>query len=233
MLRAHKRSAHSACVYTQAMPLPTETRPLRRDAQANRDRIVTAARSAFAEHGIDAPVEEIARRAGVGMGTVYRRFPTKEELVDAVFEDTVRELAAVAREALEAGDAWEGFSGFLERAFVLHVENRGLKDVALNRGSQRSKSDAARAELRPLIALLVARAQEEGALRADFRPEDVPVLFWSISPLIAATSSVAPDFWRRQFGFVLDGLHTRAATPALHPPLTRAQLERASERRRG
>jgi AcrR family transcriptional regulator len=202
-------------------------RPLRRDAQANRDRIVAAARAAFAEHGIDASVEEIARRAGVGMGTLYRRFPTKGDLVDAVFEETLAELGAVAREALAAADAWDGFRTFLERAFVLHVENRGLKDVVLTRAPSRAKAEAARTRLRPLIARLAARAQAEGALRSDFSPADVPVLFWSVAAVIEATGAIAPDFWRRQLGFLLDGLRAEAATPALHAPLTRGQLDRA------
>ena len=94
----------------------TPERPLRRDAQANRERIVAAARAAFAADGIEVPVEEIARRAGVGMGTLYRHFPTKEDLVDAVLEDAFAEFVALAEQALAEEDAWAGFSGFLEQA---------------------------------------------------------------------------------------------------------------------
>jgi AcrR family transcriptional regulator len=213
------------------VPASTITsRPLRRDAQANRDRIVAAARAAFAASGIDASVEDIARRAGVGMGTLYRRFPAKEHLVDAVFEDTLAEIVAVAEEALAAEDAWAGFRSFLERAFVLHAENRGLKDV-LNRSPRRAKAEAARMRLRPLIRRLVERAQAQGSLRADFSPADVPVLFWTVARVIEATGEIAPDFWRRQLGFVLDGLRAEAATPLPHAPLTPAQLDRASGRR--
>jgi AcrR family transcriptional regulator len=210
----------------------TEPRPLRRDAQANRDRIVAAARQTFAERGIDAPVEEIARRAGVGMGTIYRRFPAKEDLVAAVFEETIAEFVAAARDALVAPDAWDGFRSFLERAFVLHVENRAIKDVALTSRSGLARADALRDRLRPLIARLVERAQAEGSLRPDFQPADVSVLFWSMGAVIDATASTAPDFWRRQLGFVLDGLRANAASAALHPALTRTQLTRASARRR-
>jgi AcrR family transcriptional regulator len=209
----------------------TATRPLRRDAQANRERIVAAARAAFAAHGIDASVEDIARRAGVGIGTVYRRFPAKEDLVDAVFADTLAEMEVVAREALAAEDAWEGFCGFLERAFALHAENRGVKDVVLARAPARARAEAARARMRPLIRLLVERAQAQGALRADFAPEDVPALFWAVGRVIEASGEVAPGYWRRPLGFVLDGLRASAATPVAHAPLTRAQLERASGRR--
>src|SRR5918912_906820 len=100
---------------------------LRRDAQANLDRILAAARDAFAAGGIDVSMDEVARRAGVGVGTIYRRFPAKDDLVDAVLEDAVDRLVEIAREALACEDAWEGFCLYLERVLDLHVENRGLK----------------------------------------------------------------------------------------------------------
>jgi AcrR family transcriptional regulator len=213
------------------MPSVTPARPLRRDAQANRERIVAAARATFAAGGLDASVEEIARRAGVGMGTLYRRFPTKDALVDAVFEDTLAEIETAGRDALAADDAWAGLCAFLDRAFALHEANRGLKDVVMTRSAARATAESARARLRPLIAKLVARAQADGSLRADFRPEDLPVLFWAVGRVIEATSEVAPGAWRRHVGIVLDGLRAPAATPLPRPALTRSQLDRASARR--
>lgn len=213
------------------MPSPTtEERPLRRDAQANRDRIVVAARAVFAAGGIDATVEEIARRAGVGMGTLYRRFPTKEALVDAVLEDAFGEFVRVAEESLAEEDAWAGFCSFLERALALHGADRGLKDLVATRRHGLARTEAMRARLRPLIRQLVERAQEQGTLRADFTPEDLPLVFWTGGRVIEATASVAPDFWRRYLGLLLDGLRAEAATPLPHPPLTRAQLDRATGR---
>lgn len=209
----------------------TPTRPLRRDAQANRERIVTAARAAFAADGIELPVEEIARRAGVGMGTLYRHFPAKEDLVDAVLEDAFEEFVSAAEQALAEEDAWEGLRGFLERVFALHAENRGLKDIIPTRAHGRARADAMRARMRPLVRRMVERAQEQGTLRADFSPEDMPVVFWTGSRVIEATASVAPDFWRRHLGLLLDGMRADAATPLPHPPLTRAQLNRATARR--
>ncbi|MGZ4320300.1 MAG: TetR/AcrR family transcriptional regulator [Gaiellaceae bacterium] len=206
-------------------------RPLRRDAQANRERIVAAARAVFAAQGIEATVEEIARRAGVGMGTLYRRFPTKEDLVDAVLEDAFGQFVHVAEEALAEDDAWAGFTGFLERSLALHGADRGLKDLVDSSEHGRVRADALRARWRPLIRRLVERAQEQGSLRADFTPEDVRVVFWTAGRVIEATAEVAPDFWRRYLALLLDGLRAGAATPLPHSALTRAQLDRAAGRK--
>lgn len=207
------------------------TKPLRRDAQANRDRIVAAARAAFATDGIEVSVEEIARRAAVGMGTLYRHFPTKEDLVDAVLEDAFDEIVGAAEQALAEEDAWHGLHGFLEHFFALHVKNRGLKDMLATQSHGRERAEAMRARMRPLIRRLVHRAQEQGALRPDFAPEDMPFVIWSVGRVIEETRGVAPELWRRHLGFLLDGLRAEAATPLPHPPLTRAQLNRVMERR--
>jgi AcrR family transcriptional regulator len=208
----------------------TTKRPLRRDAEANRERIVSAARAAFAAKGVQVPVEKIARSAGVGMGTLYRHFPAKEDLIDAVLEDAFAEFIGAAEQALAAEDAWAGFRSFLERVFELHVENRGLKDMLATRSHGRARVEAMRTRMRPLVSRLVERAQEQGALRADFTAEDMPLLFWTGDRVIEVTATVAPDFWRRHLGLLLDGLRAKAATPLPHPSLTRAQLNRATAR---
>ena len=209
----------------------TPVRPLRRDAQANRDRIVTAARAAFAADGIDVTVEEIARRAAVGMGTLYRHFPAKEDLIDAVLEDAFAAFVDAAEDALAEEDAWAGFCSFLEQTFALHAENSGLKDIITTRAHGRARAEAMRTRMRPLLRRLIERAQEQGALRADFTFEDMPVVFWAGGRVIEATAGVAPEFWRRHLGLLLDGLRAESATPLPHPPLTRAQLNRATGRR--
>src|SRR5215216_1876509 len=129
----------------------TLERPLRRDAQANRDRILVAARAAFAADGIDVSVEEIAGRAGVGMGTLYRHFPAKEDLIDAVLEDAFAAVIDAAEQALAEEDAWAGFRGFFESVFALHVENSGLKDIIATRAHGRTRAAAMRARIRPLL----------------------------------------------------------------------------------
>ena len=206
----------------------TSPRPLRRDAQRNRDLILAAAREAFAAEGLDVPVEDIARRAGVGMGTLYRRFPSKEDLVDAVLVDAFEQYAEAAEAALAADDAWAGFCAFLEQALALHAENRGLKDVVATHERGRERATAMRARVRPVLRRLIDRAHEQGSLRADFTPEDIPLLFWTGGRVVEATSSVAPELWRRFLGLMLDGLRASSATPLPRPPLTRTQLDRVT-----
>jgi AcrR family transcriptional regulator len=209
---------------------PTSEKTLRRDAQRNRDRIVASARILFARDGVEATVEEITRHAGVGMGTLYRHFSTKEELVDAVLEDAFAELVGTAEQAVAEEDAWAGFKVFLEQAVALHAANRGLKDVVATREHGRKRAGAMRARLRPLLRRLIERAQAQGTLRPDFTPEDIPLLFWTSGRVIEATATVAPEFWRRHLGLLLDGLRAEAATPLPHPPLTESQLNRATGR---
>jgi AcrR family transcriptional regulator len=210
---------------------PAKTRPLRRDAQANRDRIVAASRVVFAAEGVDVPVEEIARSAAVGMGTLYRHFPAKEDLIDAVLEDAFAAFVGAAEQALAEEDAWEGFCGFLERVFALHAENRGLKDIIATQAHGRARAEAMRTRMRPLLRRLIERAHEQGSLRADFTAEDMPIVFWTGGRVIEATAGVAAELWRRYLGLLLDGLRAEAATPLAQPPLTAAQLKHATARR--
>ena len=211
--------------------MSTATKALRRDAQRNRERIVSSARTLFARDGADVSVDDITREAGVGMGTLYRHFPTKEALLDAVLEDGFDELVQRAEEAAEAEDAWAGFTGFLEQALAQHAANRGLKDVLATHDPGRERAQAMRERIRPLLERMIERAQAEGALRPDVTAEDVPLVFWSGSRVIETTESVAPDLWRRYLGLLLDGLRAEAATPLPAPPLTRAQWAKAARRR--
>jgi len=210
---------------------PVDTKALRSDARRNRERLVASAHELFAVSGLDVPVEEITRHAGVGMGTLYRHFPTKEDLIDAVLEDAFTGLLDAAKEAADAEDAWAGLTSFLERALAEHVGNRGLKDIIAMRAHGRERTEALRARIRPLLRRLIERAQEQGSLRADFAPEDLPLVFWSADRVIEATAGVSPDFWRRYLALLLDGLRAEAATPLPHPPLTRAQLTRVTKSR--
>jgi AcrR family transcriptional regulator len=202
---------------------------LRSDARRNRERLVASARELFARSGVDVPVEEITRRAGVGMGTLYRHFPAKEELIDAVLEDAFAQLVRCAEKAAANEDGWAGFTGFLEDALALHAADLGLKDVLVAHEHGRRRVAALRAQMQPLLRATIERAQEQGTLRSDFTPEDLPVVFWTTGRVIDSTAGIARDYWRRYLALLLDGLRAEAATPLPRPPLTRSQLARATK----
>jgi AcrR family transcriptional regulator len=212
----HKRIEHSA--YT----VPAE-RPLRRDARENRDRILVAARAAFAERGIEVGVDEIACRAGVGMGTLYRRFPTKDALIDAVFEEHLDAIAAAAEEALELADPWEGFLRYLDRIVEQQAADRGLSELLGAHLRSEHLLTRGRTRIRPLVEELVRRAQAAGSLRPDVVFEDISVLLWTTGRVIDATRDVEPDFCRRYLALAVDGLRASGATPLPRPPLTPEQ----------
>lgn len=177
-------------------------------------------------------MREIARHAGVGVGTLYRHFPARGDLIDAVLAESFEELVALAESALAEPDAWRGFTRFVEEALVLHGGNRGLKDVVETNEHGRTRAQAMRRRLRPLVANLVARAQEHGELRSDFTPQDIALLFWGSDRVIELAGDVAPELWRRQLAFVMDGLRSANATPLPAPPLTDAQLRRVGAKPR-
>ena len=189
---------------------------------------MSSARALFATAGLEASVEDVTRHAGVGMGTLYRHFATKEELIDAVLEEAFEEFLHVAESALEEPDPWTGLCMFFEQAVAMHAENRGLQDVVSTRAHGLARAAAMRRQLRPRLVRLVERAQEDGSLRADFAAGDITLLLWGAHGVIECGSAVAPESWRRYLGFVLDGLRSEAATPQHHAPLTRAQLDRAT-----
>src|SRR4051794_17057017 len=139
----------------------SSTRPLRADAERNRARILAAAAEVFAERGLDASLDDIAAHAGVGIGTVYRRFPDKDALIDALFEDKIDQAVALADEALEIEDPWEGFTTFMRGMCRMQAQDRGFKDALLVlRGPGRERVAAARERIAPRALKLLARAQD-------------------------------------------------------------------------
>jgi AcrR family transcriptional regulator len=213
------------------VPAAIAEKPLRSDARRNRERLVASARELLASEGVDVSVDEITRHAGLGMGTLYRHFPTKDELVDAVLEDAFAELVELAERAAAAEDAWAGLTEFMEEALASHAANRGLKDMLAARGQGASRAHAMRERIHPLLRRLIERAQAQGALREEFTTEDLSLVFWSVGRVIERTADVAPEQWRRQLGFLLDGLRAPAATPLPVPALSRRQLARAVRRK--
>jgi AcrR family transcriptional regulator len=166
----------------------------------------------------------------VGVGTLYRHFPTRADLVDAVLAESFEELVAVAQSALAEPDAWHGFTHFVEEALVLHGRNRGLKDVVETHAHGDARTEELRKKLRPLVAQLVERAQADGSLRQDFTPQDIALVFWSSDRVLELAGDVAPELWRRQLGFMFDGLRAGNASPIAAPPLTEQQLRRVGRK---
>ena len=199
----------------------------RRDAQRNRELLVTTARETFSELGVDAPLDEIARRAGVGVGTLYRHFPTRSSLVEAIVAERVDEFLEVARVALTRADGWEALVGFLEGALALQTGDRVLREIFLRYPPGDGRLADARGQLAALLEELLERARSQGTLRPDFTVADLALLLWSFAPVIDATADCAPWAWRRHLHLVLDGLRASAATAPGEPPLDPAQLAEA------
>jgi AcrR family transcriptional regulator len=210
---------------------PSTQRPatrLRRDAQRNRDAILVAARQVFCELGLEAPLEEIARQAGVGIATLYRRFPNRAALVDAVLADTVEAHITVAERALATDDPWDGFAFYLEQSCRLQAADRGLNDVMGMRFPRATAVEAAKTRLFDLVAQVVDRAQQSGQLRADITMEDLAFLNWANARILPAVRAAgAPDAWRRHLGWLLDGFRADRAHPLPVPPLSPPQVHRA------
>jgi AcrR family transcriptional regulator len=197
--------------------LPSE-RPLRRDAERNRQRILDAARVVFAERGLSGSHDDIAREAGVGVGTVYRRFPDKEQLIDALFEARIEEIADIARAAADHADPWEALVGFLARAQELQSEDRGLKEIVLGGARGAERALAARALIAPLVIQLLQRAQAAGVVRSDIEPTDLPLIQLAIGTIAESSRDVAPDVWRRLMTLVFDGMRADCARSELASP---------------
>jgi len=206
----------------------TPARRLRRDAQRNRDAILAAARQVFCDQGLEAPLEEIARRAGVGIGTLYRHFPSRVDLLDAVLADIVHAHVEVAEQALANDDAWDGFASYLEETCRLQAANRGINDAMGMRFPRATTVEATKARLFELVAQVVSRAQQSGQLRADLTLEDLAFVTWANTRILQASRAAsAPDAWHRHLSFLLDGFRAERAHPLPNPPLSPRQVYRA------
>lgn len=200
------------------------TRPPRRDAVVNRERLLAAAGQLFAERGLSVPLEEIARRSGVSIGTLYNHFPTREALFEAIYPERIAALDTLAEAALADPDPWSGFRSFLVRTFALQAADRGLNEVMTLRYPAAPQLTEACDRGYAQVGTIIERAQRAGVLRPDFTLPDLACLIWATSRVIAATADAAPDAWRRYVDLQLDGLRAEAAHPLSAPAMTTAQL---------
>jgi AcrR family transcriptional regulator len=203
--------------------VPPPCRRLRADAERNRAAIVTAASEVFAEQGLEAPLEEIAARAGVGIATLYRRFPAREQLVAAALLDKVAMYAQLADQALANPDPRAGFVGFVTRICELQAGDRGLADLLSMTLPAGQQVEEVRARANESVVRLVDRAKAAGALREDFVGEDLLLLLIASGAVANVTGRDAPDAWRRFVALALDGFQVSGA-PQLPTAPSSAQM---------
>jgi AcrR family transcriptional regulator len=190
-------------------------RPLRADARRNRQKLLEAAHAVFAEHGREAQIDDIARRAKVGVGTVYRHFPTKDDLIRALMSDTFDRLAEEARRELASiEDPWEAFSRFLWMAGENISSDRALMEAMSAQAEMVPDDCPGQHALRDITGQLMRRAQQAGQLRPDAVVDDIPMLMCGVGTATMRKHESALS-WRRHLAIVLDGLRAGAASSQL------------------
>lgn len=197
----------------EAPVVTARPRPMRRDAERNSERILRAASELFAERGLDVTLHDVAHHAGLGVGTVYRRFANREELIDALFGDSLDRLLAAAREAQATEDPWQAFCMFLERAIEMMATDRGLWTMMTTAASKGDHFLGIHTALTDVVRDVIARAQDAGALRRDLSPDDMPVLHVILGSGADFLAGARPEIWRRYLGIVLDGLRRDRTAP--------------------
>jgi AcrR family transcriptional regulator len=202
---------------------------LRADALRNRRRILDAAAAAFAEGGLEVGVAEIARRAGVGAGTIFRRFPTKEDLIAAIVQERIGEMVALAEDGCAEKDPAAAFRRFVLAGAEMQVRDRGFFETVGSRFGTDPRLRDAHDQLMEVCERLLGRAQDAGAVRRDLSPKDVVILMCAAAGTPAPLLAVQPGIWRRYAGVILDGLKPEGAADLGHPPPDLGALEAAVE----
>jgi len=205
------------------------SRALRRDAARNRARIVEAAQEVFCQQGLQAPIEDVARRAGVGVATLYRRFPTRSDLISCAFAAKLQDYADATDRALADPDPWAGFCWYVERLCEMQADDHGFTDILTMTFPMSPDHKEIRDRVFRRFVELVKRAKATGRLRPDFSTEDLPLILMANAGVLAATSGAAPDAWRRLVGLMLQALQTPSRGPLPSPP-TAAQMYAALDR---
>lgn len=181
-------------------------RVLRRDAERNRQRVLDAARELFAEKGLEATLNDVARHANLGVGTVYRRFATKEELLEAIFADGMDQLTALAEIALQQEDSWQGFAWYVESMCEITATDRGLREIAFSKCYGGDRVKACQERLVPVLTKLVERAQGDGYLRPELSSTDMPIFGLLAGTVSEFAGNVDAELWRRYVAILLDGM---------------------------
>ncbi len=189
-------------------------KPLRADARRNREKVLTAARAVFADQGVDAQMDDVARRADVGVGTVYRHFPTKDALLGALAEELFAKLAAHAREMLELDDPWEAFLRTMWFSGEKTAGDRAFAEILAASRNALPVDCPGKKELTGTVDTIMKRAIAAGKMRPDVVIDDIPLLMCGIGSA-SAMPHPNPEAWRRHLGIVLDGMRAEAASETL------------------
>ena len=207
--------------------MAVSARPLRKDAERNRQRILEAATDLFTKRGLGVTLNEIAHHAGVGVGTVYRHFPDREKLIEALSEKRLEEIRELLDAARAEPNPWRGLIGFHERALELQARDRGLRDLLLGVPGAPERPAKLGAQVRALAAELVERARAAGKLRSDCEAEDLEIVHLMLSAVIDAGQDVAPELWRRYFAILRQGLKAkpRPPKPLSTPPVSPEEID--------
>ncbi len=185
----------------------TEAAPaLRRDAERNRRLLLRTAYELMATEGLDVPYENIARAAGTGMGTMYRRFPHRQDLLDALFSEHIDTVIGFAEQASRHDDAWAGLTWFLEQQLELEAQSRGLGELLRSRNQATALVQRAHERMTPLVAELITRAVRTGQLPAGVTPADFAAVHVMVGSVMDASRAFAPGLWRRALAVALAGL---------------------------
>jgi AcrR family transcriptional regulator len=194
----------------------TSTRPLRADAARNRALLLAAAAAEFAERGLDASVADIARRAGIGKGTVFRHFPTKDDLIAAIVLDRVTLLIAEGDRLSRMDDSGAALLEFL----TIAARQRQQLDLSFLQGVHKLSPEVAQAQDRmfEVIQTLVDHARDDGAIRDDITGTDVMLLMCAPNEVTKYLPDGPPDLWQRYLAIIFDGLRPEGAHPLPHPP---------------
>jgi len=202
------------------------SRPLRADAERNRERIVNAAARLFAEQGLSVPLEDVARSAGVGVATLYRRFPTRTDLAIAAFECNMSSYVDAVERALANPNPWDGFCELVFDLCAMQASDPGLRALLTTAFPASSVIEVRVAETVAKVEELIDRAQRQGALRPDIEVGDVVVMLLANAGVLEATREHAPDAWRRFAALMVDSFRVGAHGPL--PPPTPAEELRSS-----
>ncbi|MFJ1745637.1 TetR/AcrR family transcriptional regulator [Streptomyces sp. NPDC088116] len=200
---------------------------MRQDAQRNRERILAAAREVYAEQGVEAPLDVIARRADVGNATLYRRFPDRAALIEAVFQEDLAATIEAGERMRGSADPWEGLNGYLERIFSGLATDRGVTDLMTTDIAGVPTLEQLHVHNAETIGGLLARCREDGSVRGDVTVEDVLFTLAALGRAVPAADAVVAGSWRRLLALFLDGLRAEGVRPLPGEPLTSEQLKGA------